>query len=109
MFLNITSDMIYGYTDGIILRCLMEGDSYGYDLNHSIFDKSGQQYELKEATLYTTVRRLEKQGYIVSYWGEESAGARRRYYSITNKGKEYFYKRLQEWNTMKNLLDILFS
>lgn len=107
--MNITSDTIYGYTDGIILRCLMDGDSYGYDLNSSVSKKSDHQYELKEATLYTTVRRLEKQGYVTSYWGEESAGARRRYYSITDKGKEYFHKRLQEWNTIKKLLDQLFS
>lgn len=107
--MNITSDMIYGYTDGIILRCLIDGDSYGYDLNNSISKKSDHRYELKEATLYTTVRRLEKQGYVTSYWGEESAGARRRYYSITDKGKSYFKQRLQEWNTMKELLDQLFS
>ena len=69
--MNITSDMIYGYTDGIILRCLMDGDSYGYDLNSSVSKKSDHQYERKEATLYTTVRRLEKQGYATSYWGEE--------------------------------------
>ena len=75
IFLNITSDMIYGYTGGIILRCLMDGDSYGYDLNSSVSKKSDQQYERKEATLYTTVRRLEKQGYVTSCWGEESAGA----------------------------------
>ncbi len=106
--MNITSDMIYGYTDGIILRCLLDGDSYGYDLNSSILKKSDQKYELKEATLYTTVRRLEKQGYVTSYWGNESAGARRRYYSITDKGRDYFKQRLQEWNTMKELLDLLF-
>lgn len=107
--MNITSDMIYGYTDGIILRCLMDGDSYGYDINSSILKKSKQKYELKEATLYTTFRRLEKQGYVTSYWGEESAGARRRYYSITEKGRAYFFKRVQEWNTMKQLLDAFFG
>ena len=103
--MNITSDMIYGYTDGIILRCLMDGDSYGYDINNSILKKSKQKYELKEDALYTTFRRLEKQGYFTSYWGEESAGARRRYYSITEKGRAYFLKKAQEWNTMKQLLD----
>ena len=107
--MNITSDMIYGYTDGIILRCLMDGDSYGYHINNSISQKSDGQYELKDATLYTTFRRLEKQGYVTSYWGEESAGARRRYYSITEEGKRYFMRQVQEWNTMKQLLDTLFD
>ena len=107
--MNITSDMIYGYTDGIILRCLMDGDSYGYDLNAAILKKSKGQYELKEATLYTTVRRLEKQGHVTSYWGAESAGARRRYYSITDQGRAYLKQRVQEWNTMKELLVTLFQ
>lgn len=106
--MNITSDMIYGYTDGIILRCLMDGDSYGYNINSDILKKSNHQYELKEATLYTAFRRLEKQGYVTSYWGEESMGARRRYYSITEKGKDYFSWQLQQWDTMKQLLDALF-
>ncbi len=107
--MNITSDMIYGYTDGIILRCLIEQDNYGYEINNFILKKSNQRYELKEATLYTTFRRLEKQGYVTSYWGEESAGARRRYYSITPEGRAYFQQRLEEWQEMKQLLDALFA
>ena len=105
--MNITSDMIYGYTDGIILCCLSEGDSYGYEINSRILEKSGRSYELKEATLYTTFRRLEKQGYVTSYWGNESSGPRRRYYSITGVGREYLQKRLLEWEEIKKLLDRL--
>lgn len=107
--MNITSDMIYGYTDGIILRCLMDQDRYGYEINNHILKKSGHQYELKEATLYTTFRRLENQGYVTSYWGEQSAGARRKYYSITEKGRTYFHQRIKEWENIKQLLDTLFE
>ena len=99
--------MIYGYTDGIVLKCLMEQDSYGYEINNAILRKSDQKYELKEATLYTTYHRLEKQGYVTSYWGMQSAGARRRYYSITEKGKEYFHDSIKKWEEMKRLLDSL--
>ncbi len=105
--MNITSDMIYGYTDGIILCCLSEGDSYGYEINSRILEKSGRSYELKETTLYTTFRRLEKQGYVTSYWGNESSGPRRRYYSITGAGREYLQKRLLEWEEIKKLLNRL--
>ena len=72
-----------------------------------ILEKSGRSYELKEATLYTTFRRLEKQGYVTSYWGNESSGPRRRYYSITGAGREYLQKRLLEWEEIKKLLDRL--
>jgi len=107
--LIITSDMIYGHTDSIILKHLMDRDSYGYEINKTILEKSNNNFELKEATLYTAFRRLEKEGYISSYWGDSNAGARRRYYTISDRGREYFQKRMIEWQETKKLLDILFS
>lgn len=76
-----------GHTDAIILAHLLSGDTYGYEINKSIQSITGNQYELKEATLYTAFRRLEAAGLIVSYWGDENTGARRRYYSITEPGR----------------------
>lgn len=105
----ITSDMIYGHTDSIILRHLMDQDSYGYEINRAVHEKSQNRYELKEATLYTAFRRLEKEGYISSYWGDSSAGARRRYYAVTEKGREYFKRRMKEWQETKELMDLLFQ
>ena len=106
--MNITSDMIYGYTDGMILCCLSEQDSYGYAINNFILEKSGFKYELKEATLYTTFRRLEKQGHVTSYWGNESSGPRRRYYSITQEGRAYLKQRIRECNEIRQLMDAFF-
>ena len=107
----ITSDMIYGHTDSIILCHLLESDNYGYEINRSILEKSAQRFELKEATLYTAFRRLEKDGYIRSYWGDEgrTGGARRRYYSITAAGRERFAQRMREWRDIKELMDVLLA
>ena len=58
----VTPDMLYGHTDTIILRCLLDGESYGYEINRVIAEKSHQRFELKEATLYTAFRRLESEG-----------------------------------------------
>lgn len=103
----ITSDVIRGHTDTIILAHLMQGDSYGYRINRDIQEKTGKQYELKEATLYTAFRRLEKEGYIRSYWGDEELGARRRYYAITDTGREAFKQYSAEWKEAKAILDAL--
>ncbi len=72
--MSIASDMIRGHTDTIILAHLLSGDSYGYKINRSIAEKTGGQYELKEATLYTAFRRLEQMGLITSYWGTRTPG-----------------------------------
>lgn len=103
----IASDVIRGHTDTIILARLMQGDSYGYQINRDIMKKTSKQYELKEATLYTAFRRLEKEGLIRSYWGEEDLGARRRYYTITDEGRTAYEKNRQDWQEAKELIDAL--
>ena len=103
----IASDLIRGHTDTIILARLMGGDNYGYEINKSIQQKTGGKYELKEATLYTAFRRLEQAGHISSYWGNEQTGARRRYYSITDSGRDSYRALMVEWNSAKDMIEQL--
>lgn len=105
--MSIASDLIRGHTDTIILAQLTVADSYGYQINKTIQEKTNQEYELKEATLYSAFRRLEQAGYICSYWGNETTGARRRYYTITEEGKEAYSKLRDEWEYSKQLIDQL--
>ena len=49
--MSITSDIIRGHTEAIILSHLLEQDSYGYQINKDIMKKTDNRYELKEATL----------------------------------------------------------
>ena len=107
--MSITSDLIRGHTDTIILAKLMERDSYGYEINKAVYRASNQRYELKEATLYTAFKRLEDTGCISSYWGDQSTGARRKYYTITSIGKEVYRQKISEWLEAKQLLDTLLS
>ena len=95
--MSIASDLIRGHTDTIILAQLLQEDSYGYKINKRIQELTQNEYELKEATLYTAFRRLEEAGYICSYWGNENTGARRRYYTITPEGRNAYRKLCSEW------------
>ena len=105
--MSIASDLIRGHTDTIILAHLTREDSYGYKINKDIQIKTDSKYELKEATLYTAFRRLEENGYISSYWGNETTGARRRYYTITAEGRDAYIRLKKEWEESKYLSDIL--
>lgn len=101
------SDIIRGLTDTIILARLIKGDSYGYQINKSITELSDNAFELKEATLYTSFRRLEEKGLISSYWGDETSGARRRYYSITEDGRKLYMENSQDWQRIRELVSAL--
>ena len=105
--MSIASDIIRGHTDTILLARLAAGDSYGYEINKAIERKTGGRYELKEATLYTAFKRLEENGCITSYWGDEATGARRRYYAITETGKRTLRVLRIEWEDARQLIDSL--
>ncbi|NLC06716.1 MAG: helix-turn-helix transcriptional regulator [Syntrophomonadaceae bacterium] len=107
MSATISTDLIRGNTDTIILNILRQGDSYGYEIYKKIIALSDNQYELKEATLYTAFRRLEQGGHIISYWGDETQGGRRKYYRITEEGKKQYEQNKKDWNFAKEILDKL--
>lgn len=107
--MSIAADLIRGSTETIILAHLIKKDTYGYDINKSILEKTDNQYELKEATLYTAFRRLEDTGMITSYWGDEASGARRRYYHITEQGRKYYKESKLEWESSQELIKKLIS
>ena len=107
--MSIASDLLRGNTDTIILASLTEHDSYGYLINKEIMAKTDSQMELKDATLYSAFRRLEKDGLVNTYWGDEEVGARRRYYSITDKGREIYEQNKTEWQKVKQMIDSLLA
>lgn len=108
---SINSDLIRGNVTTIILKALLDEDRYGYDILREIEVKSGGQYKLKQPTLYSCLKRLEKQGLISSYWGDESdtEGGRRRYYALTEAGKNYLQKMQSEYEYSRTILDSLLS
>lgn len=105
--MSIASDLIRGNTDMIILAQLMNKESYGYEINKKIQQKSNKKFELKEATLYGSFRRLEEAGYVSFYWGDEQTGARRRYYSITESGRRAYKNMLDDWREACRLIEVM--
>jgi DNA-binding PadR family transcriptional regulator len=104
---KITSDLLRGHTDTMVLRLLAESDRYGYEIVKLVAERSGGEYELKEATMYSSVRRLEAEGDIAWYWGDESQGGRRKYFRITDRGRATYAQNKDNWEYAKRVLDTL--
>ena len=105
--MTISADLLRGYTDTIIMRQLAAGDGYGYGISRAVAEKSEGMVRLKEATLYTAFRRMEENGYIRSYWGDEETGARRRYYSLTEPGRTKLEDDKEAWEETRRVMDTL--
>ena len=100
----ISSDIIRGYIDLMILRVLSEGDSYGYEVSKRITEISAHSYYMKETTLYSAFTRLEKQKYLHSYPGAYSGGRERTYFKLTEEGWAYFHQKCYEWLAVRTLI-----
>jgi PadR family transcriptional regulator, regulatory protein PadR len=101
---KLSSDLLRGHTDTIILKLLADGDKYGYQITKLIYGNSDGVYELKEATMYSSLKRLEHDGHITSYWGDESQGGRRKYYRITASGRGLYESNKRSWDNAKKIL-----
>ena len=100
-----TSSLISGYIDIILLKIISLEDGYGYSISKTISNITNNACEIKEATLYSGLRRLEAEKLIASYWGDESQGGRRKYYTLTQTGTESLAENRIKWEMTKSLMD----
>jgi PadR family transcriptional regulator, regulatory protein PadR len=100
----ISSDVIRGYNDTIILAILEKGSSYGYEISKTIRISSKDKYIIKETTLYSAFSRLEKNGYIKPFIKNDPE-SRRTYYEITELGKAYLKEKKEEWITTQSVMN----
>ena len=104
---DAVSDLIRGNIDAIILCTLADGDSYGYEILKGIATTSQGEYEMKEPSLYTSLKRLEGQKFVESYWGNETQGARRKYYRITDDGRMELAEATERWLRVRDIINKL--
>lgn len=105
---EISSDVIRGYNDTMILYILQKNSSYGYEISKSIREISEDKYKIKETTLYSAFSRMEKNGYIESFQATEEQsgnGKKRTYYRITETGIEYYRQKCEEWMLTKEVVE----
>ena len=109
---SISSDVIRGYNDTMILFILKTAPSYGYEISKQIRHLTEDKYIIKETTLYSAFTRMEKNGYIESYVAEPDqtgSGKKRTYYRITEAGKNYYSEKCREWILTKEVVEHFIS
>lgn len=103
---QISSDLIRGHIDTIILYSLLDGDKFAQQISDHVKLKSGENYELNQATLYSSLKRLENLKYVNAYWNDSESG-RRRFFSLTELGKTIVNDNLNNWTFSRAIIDKL--
>lgn len=104
---SINSDIIRGHIDTIILCALSNEDKNSQEILDYISVKSSDRYELKQATLYSSLKRLETDGFVLAQWKDSSDGGRRRVFHLTDKGRSLIEKNMNEWSFSRSIIDTL--
>lgn len=90
--------LISGSTTLLILSLLAEKDMYGYEMIDALARRSENIFELKTGTLYPLLHQLVRGKYLASYEAEVNK-KKRKYYHITDDGKNFLREKKQEWET----------
>ena len=86
----------------ILLYQLKDGDKYGLELINSCNDCSDGKITIKQPTLYSILKKLEKSKFISSYWQDSNIGGKRHYFKITENG----LSQLETYPPLKDLIDM---
>ena len=101
-----TQNLISGLRRGTLVLTVLSQlneEQYGYSLMQSLAKKG---IEIDQSTLYPLLRRLENQGLLESEWSVEGSRPR-RYYVLSQAGRETLQRLKQEWHTLRDALDHL--
>lgn len=91
-----------GLLEFCVLAVLTKSDSYGYQIIKDI----SNCVEISESTLYPILKRLEAGSYLKAYSVEHNSRLR-KYYQLTDAGKEYIQEFLNEWKQVLNIYDFI--
>lgn len=101
---NIKSQMRRGVLEYCILSVLDKKDAYASELINKLKDA---HIIVVEGTLYPLLTRQKNQGLLAYRWEESTQGPPRKYYTLTDKGREVLQEMDKAWKEIVETLDIL--
>jgi PadR family transcriptional regulator len=100
----MTSDLLRGHLDGLLLAVLADAPGHGYELSQRLTRRSGGELEVPEGSLYPALHRLERAGLVTSAWSD-GEGRRRRVYSLSAAGRREVSRSRAQWRRFSSAVE----
>ncbi len=108
--LEYDRELLRGNTDSLLLHLIdKSGRIHGYHLIKEIRQKSEGYFQFREGTVYPALHKLESDGLLRGEWQTQPNGQQRRYYSITEKGREVLMKRINMWFSFAKAMNLVLN
>jgi PadR family transcriptional regulator PadR len=102
--MRLEGDLRKGSVRALVLSLLAEQPMYGYKLCKELQRRSQGYFEFKEGTLYPALHRMEQEGLLRGQWQATEDGRSRKYYHLTDRGREELARSQQEWSAFADKL-----
>ncbi|MBQ9120465.1 MAG: PadR family transcriptional regulator [Lachnospiraceae bacterium] len=103
----ISSQMLKGTLEGCILKVISQNETYGYEISERL--RSYGFAEISEGTIYPLLLRLEKNGLVITQYKQSPVGPKRKYYSLSEKGREEMEAFYCDWRELTEAVNRLFE
>jgi len=103
--MTLPRDLIAASSTPVVLSILNEGESYGYEIIQKVKSLSDSQMLWADGMLYPILHRLEKKGFIQSFWGVAETGRKRKYYRLKPAGLSELSQQRENWRKVNSILD----
>jgi len=105
----VSKALVAASTKPLILSILREGENYGYFIIQRVKELSGGKLEWADGMLYPVLHRLEKDDLVSTSWKISSEGRRRKYYKLTQTGKQELNKEIEQWKHVNSVFSKLWD
>jgi PadR family transcriptional regulator len=100
-----TSEVLQGTLDLMILKTLHAlGPLHGFGIARRIEQVSRDVLQLNEGTVYTSLLRLQQQGWIAAEWGTSENNRKAKFYSITRIGRKQLEVETENWERISGVI-----
>jgi PadR family transcriptional regulator PadR len=107
--MKFESQLLKGIAPVVVLEILSRGPMYGYELSEAIEQRSSDVLTLGKGTLYPLLYNLEAKQLVKGKWETSESGRKRRYYSITGRGKTALVKQKAQLRELAAGLNLVFG
>lgn len=107
--MSVNPDLVRGTLNTVVLELLADQPRYGYEICKLVQQRTGGELQMREGSLYPALHRMERAGWLRSFWRDAPEGRRRKYYQITASGRKALGALRDEWRSFAGAISAVLS
>ena len=102
-----TKDRLHGTLDVLVLKTLSWGPRHGYAIARWLEDTTRSGIQIEEGSLYPSLYRMERKGWIEADWGTSELGRKAKFYKLTTRGRRQLKAEVEEWTSFARSVSLV--